>query len=261
MGGYSMPKRPYSPERHRESILKRKQTNPVDIRLKTLVQQAEKQGASKKIIYSLLESARRVKDNRFRAPRAKGPERKTLSFFEVKAKTGIYDFYEVPMWGYADKFIGVHTNAIKPGLVGYKHLVMRDKNKAARFTLCYDDVSKKRIVIHSIQRERTKPAYTRDYSGYAWHPELEKAESEKFRQELGMYPSEFLLAEFLFRNKDFILRGGEVIMDFMLFGGYGQQNYPPLLDRYFKPKKGLFNRGKYTLDLNKKRVREILGLQ
>ncbi|MDD4983468.1 MAG: hypothetical protein PHH82_01345 [Candidatus ainarchaeum sp.] len=163
------------------------------------------------------------------------------------------------MWGYADKFLDVHTNAIVPGLVGYKHLVLRDGNRAARFTLCYDEVSRKKIVIHSIQRERTKPAYTRDEHGYAWNPEKEKVESDRFKQELGMYPSEFLLAEFIFRNREFILRGGEVIMDFMMFGGYGQKNYPPLLDRYFIPKKGLLNIGKYTLDLNKKKVQEIIG--
>jgi len=255
-----MPK-PYNPEQHRKSILKRKQTNPVDQKLKELIHRAVKQNASQEMIYNLLESARKIKDNRFRQKRVKGQERKTLSFYDVKTRTDMHDFYEAPMWGYVDKFLGVHTKAIVPGLVGYKHLILRDRNGAARFTLCYDEVGKKRIVIHSIQRERTKPAYTRDEHGYAWNPEKEKKESDKFRQELGMYPSEFLLAEFIFRNREFILRGGEIIMDFRIFGGYGQKNYHPLLDRYFIPKKGLLNRGKYSLDLTKKRVREILGLQ
>ncbi|MDD4983469.1 MAG: hypothetical protein PHH82_01350 [Candidatus ainarchaeum sp.] len=73
--GNYMPK-PYKPERHLESVLKRKQTNSVDLRLKSLLERAKEQGASRELMHSLLESAIRIKDNRFHAPRAKGPEKK-----------------------------------------------------------------------------------------------------------------------------------------------------------------------------------------
>jgi len=70
-----MPKS-YKPERHLESILRRKQTNSVDLRLKSILESARQQGASKELMHSLLKSAIKIKNNRFRAPREKGPQRK-----------------------------------------------------------------------------------------------------------------------------------------------------------------------------------------
>ena len=70
-----MPKS-YKPERHLESILRRKQTNSVEVKLKSLLEQAKQQGASTELMHSLLESAIKIKNNRFSAPREKGPQRK-----------------------------------------------------------------------------------------------------------------------------------------------------------------------------------------
>ena len=66
-----------------------------------------------------------------------------------------------------------------------------------------------RITITSIQRERTRGCYSRKRapSGkvfvYTWVPALEHAKTLQIKSQLGnIHPSEFLLAEFIYRNRE-----------------------------------------------------------
>lgn len=128
------------------------------------------------------------------------------------------------------------------------HLILQDKSGVTRFIIGYLPAGDK-IIIKSIQRIRTKKTY-----------EQETEASKAFQKELGLHPGEFLLCEFISRFKEQILAGKKIILGFIGKTETFENNYMPLIDRYFKNVR--YNGINYNaeLDLTKPRVRAILGL-
>ncbi|MDD4983467.1 MAG: hypothetical protein PHH82_01340 [Candidatus ainarchaeum sp.] len=245
--------------------MNREQRNPVDTRLKELVEKAVKQGASQDIIYKLMESARRIKDRRFRQKTAsKIDERKSIPFHEAKKRTDVYSIDFASEWRYGDAYDEEEVrNRLGAAIVKHQHYVLKDSIGAPRFVLgffsgngYFDDC----IRIDVIQRLRTKPGYLHRptlFRDGLYDYKTETNEANKFRKELGMHPAEFLLAEFILRNKSALLRGKKILLNRVVGRAYAK-NYLSLIERYFK--EGTDGFYPYELDLTKSRVKEILGI-
>ncbi len=251
-----MPK-PYDPHKHFTSIMNREQTNSIDILLKAILESGVKQGMSQEMTYKLLEAARRLKDQRLRRKRLKVTSKKEgLSFWEVKKRTNVYSFKETKEWTYRDYYNPDYVkNSILSASVKGPHLVLYDKTGNPRFVLGYDLNYWRNTIIYAIQKVRTKNAYSADTSGYfterkEYRHKLEEEETEKFKQELGMYPSEFLLSEFILRNRAQLSTGNKIFFRVAKHDPI----YAPLISRFCK------NEDIQEIDVTKKRVREILGL-
>ncbi len=192
------------------------------------------------------------------------------TYYKDRVDPKNYSFEETEKYVHRDRYlVKKSNNALVPLEVYRPYLVLRDSAGTARFTL-YHKVSDKCIVIKSIQRERTKPAYVgvdeRKQESEDYSPEIETRESKKFAEQLEMHPSEFILSEFLHRMRNKIRQGYTVYMD---FGDSLEvkKTYAPLIDRFFhkkpvrnpyEPFVGYF--WVYELNPNKRRVTQILGL-
>jgi hypothetical protein len=129
------------------------------------------------------------------------------------------------------------------------HLILQDKFGFTRFIIGYLPAGD-RIIIRSIQGTRTKKTY-----------EQETEASKKFQKELGVHPGEFLLCEFLNKFKLQILTGKRIVLEFIGKTETFENNYMPLIDRYFKNVRYNGIGFDAELDLTKPRVKAILGLQ
>jgi len=158
-------------------------------------------------------------------------------------------------------------------------LVLRDRKGTPRFVVGYSTGKDGALKIGAIQRMRTQYTRTRksihrfpEGVKYRWSSELETQASKKLQAKLnGMHPSEFILCEFLYRNraklKERINQGKPALRlwgGVMSSGSYGitpddlRKIYNPLIERFF----GKYNQEKFgwSLNPNKKRVKVILGL-
>jgi len=122
--------------------------------------------------------------------------------------------------------------------------------------------------IRSIQRERTQYVkLKKDY--YKWSFELETKASKNFQKQLrGTHPSEFLLSEFLFRNRkemrENLSKGKLEVTLVVPNNNFSNKIYRPLIERFFSritPKDHLSLDLEYKLSLKKKRVQQILGIK
>jgi len=125
--------------------------------------------------------------------------------FRRDAQPRSYSFVRVKDWAFYDRY-----NA------GYPCFVLKDAHGKPRFVLGYRQTSKL-IEIRFIQR-----LYSDDARSIAAHEakkrgrydvwgrvkQFETAENKVFAEKLGMHPVEFLLSEFIYRNRDVILDGG-----------------------------------------------------
>jgi hypothetical protein len=84
---------------------------------------------------------------------------------------------------------------------------------------------------------------------------METVNARRFKKELGVHPSEFLLRKFLENNRDAINAGQHVWLNI----GATEKNGPAyqlLIQRYFVPTPELNG---YRLDTTRKRVQRILN--
>jgi hypothetical protein len=168
-----------------------------------------------------------------------------------------HSFKETDSWKYYDS-ITEHQ----------PHLVLLDRKKQPRFTLRFTmrrKEEREELVILSIQRERSK-GNPSEYDPRVLLPKakLETEASKKLQAELGMHPSEFLLSEFIYRNRKQIRKGIPV---FLRVKGDTAKIYKPLVERFFK-KKPLTTKKigrlqgntleEYELNPSKRRVQELL---
>jgi len=133
-------------------------------------------------------------------------------------------------WWYKDLH-EVTIDELKPHYSSNKHLVLY-ANGIPRFTLEFEKTEKE--------------------------TEKEKAETDKLKESLGMHPAELLFSYFIFMNKEEILKGKQIVFTI------GKNDplykvYAPIIERFFDSgKKIMFDVYLFKLNLNKKRVKEIL---
>jgi hypothetical protein len=201
----------------------------------------------------------------------------SVPFFRKNVKPGTYSFSLEEEWVYADKIKGrVYAPKI---FFSYHssipHLILRDSSGKARFTLAFQESHLGDLLVSSVQRERTKykklKVYDRTY--FEWSPELETQASKEFQKKLGLHPAEFLFLEFLHENRNKILErikqgsGGVYLLRSDI--ERRMHLYKPLIERFFEKKLvqvscpgicGPITMFAYKLNLRKKRVKQILGL-
>ncbi len=187
--------------------------------------------------------------------------------FKEKIDSSAYSFAEHESWVYSDNVEGKIRNRLAPHFSKKNHLVLRDSNGRPRFTLQFSpDV--KSVIVYSVQRERTQ--YTKSGEVFSWVPELEKKASAEFKSRLGMHPAEFLLSEFIYRNRNSIRQMISEGRNSVYFDSFqvsrSPELYKPLIERFFEPEqvyvKTVSKPGFYfRLNLSKKRVQELLGIK
>lgn len=192
----------------------------------------------------------------------KAAPRVSQTYFKDAVPKKNYRFEIIEEWDYSDK---MKTNSFIPAKSSNPHLVLRDKLGTPRFTLNYhylsDSVEPNACKIISIQRERTR------YKNGHWSPELEKDAANKFKAQLnGLHPAEFLLCEFIYRNRERIKAGMQMHLH-ITRSNLTRGLYRPLIDRFFKRKKirsvniGMLHIwDTYELNPERKRVKQILGI-
>ncbi len=189
-----------------------------------------------------------------------------------KFKRGVnpkeYSFSELNKWVFKEKRnvnYNFEINPFLPGVSKSKHLILHDKKKVPRFVLAYDE--KKSIDITILQRERTKKAYKRIFpfaNTWFYRADKETRLSQEFGNKLGVHPSEFLLAEFVYRHRSEIMQGKKIRFIEPLYPD-GSRNLGlarrqgGVRDRYFSKGKKEGQNLVYELSLKKKRVKEILN--
>lgn len=197
----------------------------------------------------------------------------SIPLFRQRATPSAFRFEHKNSWFYGDlpghgrvvnSLIGLHADE--------PHLVLMDSRKP-RFVLGYRP-GPSDLTITSIQRVRTQYRHVKKagLDKLEWLPAREVERQKEFANALGMHPSEFLLSEFIFSNREKILSGTRVFLR-VLVTKYDRSRdaiYRPLIDRFFNSKKmtkvdddfsGTFVSAEtYELNLNKRRVREALGL-
>ncbi len=184
-------------------------------------------------------------------------------------------------WSFFSKKPESDKTAYKTGILAQKtdnksHLVLYDKSETPRFALKYESGSRRVsdsavddcLVIRSVQRLRTQYSEVDglfNEKQSIWNPHLEKEKSKNLQKQLGgVFPSEFLLSEFIYTNRDRINNGLKIIFDF----SEDTDKRPnvsnivnPLLKMFAKPlnyPNQPFEERVFELDLNKPRVRKIL---
>ncbi|MEK6972473.1 MAG: hypothetical protein AABW72_00335 [archaeon] len=227
----------------------------------------------------LLRNARKL---RFRRRAAMQRALKTSpTYYKDRVDPKAYSFEETNKWFYKDRY---QVSDEKGGMsMGYAknynpHLILKDSHGTPRVTLQYV-TEPERIVIKSIQRERTNLAYEgiveRDVPDFVrddpfkdkrgpfyyhgvwgdasrYSPERERVESKKFAEQLGMHSSEFILCEFLHRMRDKIKEERTVVLDLSSWLEAIVKTYRPLIDRFFH-KKPIERTHLYELNLGKKK--------
>jgi hypothetical protein len=109
-----------------------------------------------------------------------------------------------------------------------------------------------------VQGERTQYA-RRGLIKHEWSKEKEAVARKELKEQLnGIHPAEFLVSEFIARNKKLALEGKLFISMPRNPTKAENEMYSPLLERFFKPIAG--EKWNYVINLDKKRVREILGI-
>ncbi len=169
---------------------------------------------------------------------------------------------------------GLVTNDLAAVTAHGPHWVLKDARGSNRAVL-YALFSGNRIDIRCIQGERSPSSYVENPEfGKTSHSFLmqerwnfldkkEKESTAELKQELGgVSPGEFLLVRFLWEHREQI-RGGKRIV---LFATRKRMKaYGPLIDRYFSKPPEYKDKGNvvflFPLNLNKKRVKEILGVE
>ncbi len=180
-----------------------------------------------------------------------------------------YSFEETDSWEYKDNVTGTCLNLLPA--VAYElgnFLILKDSHKRSRFVIRYFKTHIG-IVINSIQRERTQYDSRGEHLWW-WNKEREKLVEQEFAKELEMPPNEFLLCEFIRRFRQRILTGEKV---FLLVAEVSDLTnlkvgnphlvylltYSRMIEKYFSRNNKLTN-DLPVLDINKKRVRLLLGL-
>lgn len=219
--------------------------------------------------------ARRAAYHETRDP---APPSSSVPFFRKRAQAGAFSFGETESWHYGDA-VG-HGQTINP-LIGITsdlpHLVLRDR-RVPRAVLQYS-FGRYGLLIHGIQRLRTQYRRIANYGAkFRWDSERENVRSREFGRELKMHPSEFLLCEFLHRNRATVLSGVE--KTYLMLSGVDEATrreapvdyekamkpYRQIIAQFFVEKPAFEKRGEYDrasyfeLDLNKPLVRNVLGL-
>lgn len=151
-------------------------------------------------------------------------------------------------------------------------LVLWDAHRKPRFVLGFSQM-RTRLEIRFVQRVYSDEArkigarWAKKMGNYdSWDRirEFETKENNDFAQKLGMHPAEFLVSEFIYRNRDRIHGGMEVAL---VSNAGSPQIYKPLRDRFFQSNVKTDSSGNYpvvlrwTLNPNKKRVKDILAVE
>lgn len=175
-----------------------------------------------------------------------------MNFLEVRKNTANYSVREEKNWRYEDKEDWV-KNSLAPANSPHPHIVLCDGKGTPRFVIGYR--VDRDIFILAVQRERTQ--YAKGFFGFRWSAEEETKASKEFQEQLGgIHPSEFLLSEFLYRNRAAIRAG----MNVFLYER-NPKRYGPLIDRFFKRStetSSEYHPPKFELSREKRRVKEIL---
>lgn len=188
----------------------------------------------------------------------------------ARAPRSHYSIEETNRWTYRDHAPGpgVVANLLPPESSYAPHFVLRDKNGMARYTLRYEQYEN-RLIVNAIQgvRQQYVPSaehhsVTRITSAWRYSEEREKVATNEFKKELGgVFPGEFLFAWFLWQQREKIKNGVKVQL---AITRKNMAAYGPIIDRYFSKPEEYKDKGKvfffFDLNLNKKRVRDVLAL-
>lgn len=206
-------------------------------------------------------------------------QRKALNRYSSSAyhldatKPGTYSIAKARQFFYRDRVPGRRVqniddaailveNCMPPKMVRDPHLVLRDSRGTPRFSLRYWRGRNGGVTIGDIQMTRQEYKPGRE-NMYIWDSVAEGKKAGELRAALGgVRPSEFLIAEFVRRNRTQILRSLRahkttgVRFDRSLLGIHSTK-YQPLLKAFFRQSEDR----EYTLNENKARVRSLLGLK
>lgn len=180
----------------------------------------------------------------------------------LNAQKGSYHIQRANTWTYRDHAPGnapYHQIRNPISVIGLNqpHYILRDREGRPRYTLRYM-VEKKRVMIQSIQRERTE--YVRIGNHWEWSATNETQSSKQFQRQLGMQPAEFLLTEFLFRARKMLM----TIPIFIQVPPSRSTLYWPLIARFCEPKPyetdELWNGDAFAISAAKKRVKALLDI-
>lgn len=189
----------------------------------------------------------------------------STTWYRDKVNPKEYSFEETTSYEYKDNVTGICLNLLPPiAYTSGKFLVLKDSHKRPRFVVRFFETNRG-IVINSIQRERTQYDSRGEHLWW-WNKEREKVAEQEFAKELEMPPNEFLLCEFIHKFKQRILAGEKVFLLVPETKGLTKMSdfiwassYLRIIEKYFSRNNTLTN-DLPVLDLNKKRVRLLLGL-
>lgn len=203
---------------------------------------------------------------------------KNIPPFLGKADFGTFSIEKTNQWTYGDHSPsgGGVSNDLPRDTRRQPHLVLKDVHGTPRYTLGYvPDLARehRRVTIFSIQGERTQyvpnPDFGKPHSPFmmqerwTFSDASERAATRRLKKSLGgVFPSEFLLAWFLWENRAEIRNGLRV----QLRVSRKRMNaYGPLIDRYFSKPPEYKDKGNvvflFPLNVKKRRVKEILGVE
>ncbi len=175
------------------------------------------------------------------------------------------------MWVYDDARLGV-SNFIHPYAAYYPHLVLKDSKQVPRFVMGYTMPIYNILKIESIQRIRNEYLPHDSKGGTEWWSRFkERQMSKQLAKEIGMHPSEYLMMELLAQFREEILAGKlnvqvSVLSSKRSFSGKNthlhkqERNLRPIIDRFFKKTPTTNIDFTYVLSLEKRRVKEALGI-
>lgn len=189
-----------------------------------------------------------------------------------------YRFVVEPSWEYMERAPGPNvTEDIIYGERRSPHLVLLDTHHTPRFVLGYRE-QPTGVLIQNIQRVRTRYGLTTNRDGkpeYEWDPIKETRDSKDLAHDLSSHPADFLVSEFLFRNRERILSRLRCIngvwhspfkVQLDIFWNRYQLShnkliYGPIIRKFFAMHgiRRKFN-VRYPLNFDRVRVREALGL-
>lgn len=94
-----------------------------------------------------------------------------------------------------------------------------------------------------------------------WDAKQETKRSKEFQTLLGVHPGEFLLDEFLYRQREKIRQGMRIVMDINIRLA---QLYQPYIRHYLRPEEPARDSSQkyafvFELDLSKRRVADIVN--
>ncbi|QQR92213.1 MAG: hypothetical protein IPJ89_03560 [Candidatus Iainarchaeum archaeon] len=168
-----------------------------------------------------------------------------------------FSFSTVMGYKYADIHPVSGYKQLIPITMDHPHFLLQDQSGVTRVALGYVH-NRNDLHINSIQRVRSPSAYTQEKGRIDYSLQMEQEHYRQLRKELGnIHPSEFILAEFIFRHRRDILSGMNVFLSPVATSDSFQKKlYTPLIERFF----GRQTAHGFPLNLSKKRVRQLLGL-